>query len=159
MMDDDFLGLLITEKLYLLQDQTAQQNTVSLQENQKSISQPVTHNSMSQPLIQTKENVKTTSCKMMIIAQHMTSAEQEMLQKILAALALKSEDVRLVENYESAIQTEKILHFTPQADVYYQVVTAGAIAKLYSPPLGSIAQDNESKKKLWAALKSWITAS
>ncbi|MEK6783441.1 MAG: hypothetical protein AABY93_17190 [Bacteroidota bacterium] len=92
--------------------------------------------------------------------ENATEAERQQLVKILAAIKLNLESVRIIVQSELNLSTwiekpKKVICFSPASSTFkkYEVIEADGTALVLSNPLAELIQDDASKRKLWLALK------
>ena len=86
--------------------------------------------------------------------------ERQLLAKILGAIKLNLDSVRIVEqsqfNLSSWVEKpEIVLCFSPAPDALnkYEVIEVNGASLILSNPLSELTADDVSKRKLWLALK------
>lgn len=183
MMDKEHLHLLIDEEIYLINEETHDAGVMQEadQEDTKKMAIDENNESHSTTIHIDQEELhhphKEETPKIPEVHHHYTPAEEKesqpiplaifheasndaeiaLLQKIIDACNLKTEDYQVFANgFNKEVRFTKGLVFTSTAKKYYTPVPYQKSQFLCSKPLNEIINDVREKGKLWTALKSFV---
>ena len=184
MMDKEHLHLLIDEEIYLINEvrhdvsvtqESDQKDTREVEEveevmeshsptihiDQEELDHPHKEETPKIPEVHhhstASEENKSQPIPLAIFHEASNEAEIALLQKIIDACNLKTEDYQVFANgFNKEVRFIKGLIFTGTAKKYYTPVPYQKSQFLCSKPLAEIINDVQEKGKLWIALKSFV---
>jgi DNA polymerase III psi subunit len=155
MIDPNHLKHIITEDLYLVDDQQnrSEPGTDSNSDIEKTSTVPT-------PSIENEISSQETTVKLLVAAETLDETEKELLIKILRAINISENEFRLevgstalVTSYEKAI-----IFSSKPAGTFYKLSKYKNTEILSAKPLRVLNESKEEKLKLWSALKQWFSA-
>lgn len=108
------------------------------------------------PEMKTQEEV-VTEIPLAIFHDSTNPAEMELLQKIIDACKVPSDDYVIFKNgFDQSVKFKKGLVFVPKAKAFYTPIPYKNSHFLCSKPLSDLANDQQEKGKLWVALQRFV---
>lgn len=125
---------------------------------EKLVEQPATPKStQDSPEIPTRKKEVPKEISLAIFHSSTNLAEMELLQKIIDACKVPTEDYTIFENgFDQSVQFKKALVFVEEAKGFYTPIPYKNSHFLCSKPLAMLAQDQQEKGKLWVALQKFV---
>lgn len=155
-MENEHLHLLINEEIYVIEGQATSEK---LQENieKPTVSSPQPDKVIESTKGEVKEVESIPQIKIAFIHNSDKPEELELLNKIIGACKLNSQNFKVLKKGEP-IQYEKAIIFTNSANSYYQSSRTPEGEVIHSKPLTELNSSPEEKGKLWSALKEFLGA-